>query len=59
MITAILGGLLVSFNFGFLIGALGNFYDIMDKIKNGDELRPAFYIFFVVFVFLSIIGFLF
>ena len=48
MITAILGGLLVSFNFGFLIGALGNFYDIMDKIKNGDELRPAFYIFFVV-----------
>ena len=58
MVTAIIGGLLVSFNVGFLLGALGNFYDIFDKLRNGDELSPAYYVFFVIFIFLSLLGFL-
>ena len=59
LITAVIGGLIVSFNFGFLIGALGNFYDVLDKLKNGDDLKPAYYIFFFIFLILSCFGFFF
>ena len=56
IVTATLGGLLVTFNFGYMIGALDNLYDIFDRIKSGDNVKPAYYVFFVLFIILTLLG---
>lgn len=56
IITAILGSFFVCYSVGFLLGALENFFDILEKIKSGSELTVAYYVFFGLFILFSILG---
>lgn len=38
IVTAAAGSFLVFYNFGFMIGVLDNFFDIIEKIKSGKVL---------------------
>jgi H+/Cl- antiporter ClcA len=56
ILTSLLGGFMVSYSIGFAGTLLDNIGDILDKIKNGDSLGWAYYVFFVLFILLSIFG---
>ena len=38
ILCSIFGSLLFVYNFGFMIGALDNYFEIIDKIKSGGEI---------------------
>lgn len=38
LVTAAAGSFLVFYNFGFMIGVLDNYFDIIEKIKSGKAL---------------------
>ena len=38
VLTSIVGGLMISYNFGFLINKLGNFMDLLDKLRSGQKM---------------------
>ena len=56
ILTAIIGGFLVTYFFGFMVGLLGNFFDLFERIKAGDKLETAYYVFFALFILVSIFG---
>ena len=35
-ITALLGSLVAFYNIGYFLGILGNFFDLVDRIKSGE-----------------------
>ena len=39
-----------------MIGVLDNFYDVFDRIRNGDKIETAYYVFFALFIILSLLG---
>lgn len=56
ILTAIIGSFLVTYFFGFMVGILGNFFDVIERIKAGEKLEVAYYIFFGLFILVSIFG---
>lgn len=38
VLTSILGSFLVFYNFGFITGALGNFFDMIDRFNSGQPM---------------------
>ena len=56
IVTAVLGGLLVTFNFGYMIGVLENLYDVFDRLRSGDNVKPAYYVFLVLFIIVTLLG---
>jgi len=45
LVAAFLGAVLVSYNIGFMMNLLGNFFDIIERIKSGQPMETAFYVF--------------
>lgn len=56
ILTSLIGAFLSSYFLGYVIGVLPNFADIIERIKTGDKLEPAYYVFFSLFIVLTIIG---
>lgn len=38
VLTSILGAFLVFYNFGYILGALGNFFDMIERFKSGQPM---------------------
>jgi hypothetical protein len=55
-VTALIGGFLVSYFTGFAMNFLRNLGDIIERFKAGEKLEPADYVFFSLFVVLSVMG---
>ena len=56
ILTAILGSFMICYGFGFMTGLLDNFFDIIEKLKNGDKIGVANIVFFILFVIIAIVG---
>jgi hypothetical protein len=59
LLSSIIGGLLVSYNIGFLMNLLENFYEMLEKIKSGQPMGTTFYVFVGISGVLSIGGMVF
>lgn len=56
IVTAVIGAFLVSYFSGFALNLLRNIGDIIERFRAGEKLEPADYVFFSLFVVLSILG---
>ena len=56
IVTSFIGGFLVSYFTGFALKLLKNLGDIIQRFKAGGALEPADYVFFSLFIVLSIMG---
>jgi len=56
LVAALLGGVLVSYHIGFMMNLLGNFFDIIERIKSGQPMETAFYVFVGIAAVLAVAG---
>ena len=56
IVTALTGAMLFFYSFGFMIHVLGNFFDTLERIKSGQKLETAYYVFLGLMVVAAIAG---
>jgi hypothetical protein len=56
LVTAFIGSVMLSYNIGFITGLLGNFFDIVERIKAGEPMEPAFYVFVGIAGVFAVVG---
>jgi uncharacterized membrane protein required for colicin V production len=55
-VLSIIGAILVSYNIGFLLNMLGNFFDMVERIKAGEKMEDSFYGFLAFACILAVSG---
>jgi hypothetical protein len=56
IMTAILGSFLMVYSLGYIFGILGNFFDLIERIRAGGDLSVSDYVFFAFFILIAIVG---
>lgn len=56
LVTSVVGAFFISYFTGYSLGLLKNLADLVERFKTGEELKPADYVFFSLFIVLSILG---